>query len=190
MAPVENSDRTTHRRVPGRPFAAGHKTLDRRRRSFATPLMELQRPEGSMSRKKTRPRRPPWRGLARTGASDGLSDRQRRAIAALLSADSTASAARSSGISRRSLVRWMHDPTFREALTAASRERFKDAKDLLRAATVEAVQVLRAAQRTGAVPERLRAAIAILDLARRTETRLAADDKRAERTPPRGGACQ
>lgn len=115
----------------------------------------------------SRPRRTARRDLARTDAADGLRDRQRRAIAAILIADSVADAARISGISRRSLVRWGKDPVFRRVLAEASRARLAEAKDSLRAATVEAVQVLRAAQRNGTRSERIRAATAILDLARR-----------------------
>jgi len=120
-----------------------------------------------MKRKRLRQLR--RRALARTGAPDGLSDRQLRALGALLAAPSTAAAARITGISRRSLVRWKNDPTFRQLLADASRARLDEAKDSLRAATVEAVEVLRAALRNGTRAERIRASTAILDLARRLD---------------------
>lgn len=104
-----------------------------------------------------------WRSLSQTGAAV-LNDRQRRALAVLLSSGSVSEAARRCGVSRRTLVRWMADPAFRAAYSAASRTRFDDAVDELRAGALQAVGVLRAALSDPSPRERVRAAVAMLGL--------------------------
>jgi hypothetical protein len=55
-----------------------------------------------------------------------VSDRQRRAIEALLLSKSTSEAAVTSGIPRRTIERWKSDPVFQDAYRAASREKLGD----------------------------------------------------------------
>ena len=52
-----------------------------------------------------------------------LSDRQRRAIEALLTSKSTAEAAAQSGIGARTIERWKRDLAFQDAYRAASQAR-------------------------------------------------------------------
>lgn len=108
--------------------------------------------------------------LAQIGAPS-LSDREQRALTALLISASISEAARRCGLSRRTLVRFKADPRFRAAYGAASRECFEDAKKELRSGTCEALAVLRGALRQGSRSQRIRAAETWLRLAMNSETR-------------------
>jgi hypothetical protein len=107
-----------------------------------------------------------------------VSDRQRRAIEALLISRSVIEAAETSGIPRRTIERWKSDPAFQDAYRAASREKLGDTVGRLRSAAGEAVDALREALRADAPAVRVRAATVLLegaikvevdDLARRVE---------------------
>jgi hypothetical protein len=116
--------------------------------------------------------------MARGPQALGLTDRQRRAIAALLVAHSTPAAARDVGVSTETLRQWLKKPEFRAAYEQAARQRFEDGVHQLRAATSEAVETLRDALHDEHPAIRVRAAAILLevvvkvnvdDLARRVE---------------------
>jgi uncharacterized protein YerC len=94
-----------------------------------------------------------------------LSDRRRRAIEALLMSKSTADAAARSGIGARTIERWKRELAFRDALRAASQALLHDTLAKMRAATGRALDALTAALDEAHSPTRVRAAIALLDLA-------------------------
>ena len=91
------------------------------------------------------------------------------AIAALLVAPTEAAAAAQAGVAAATLRRWKKRPEFRDALHAASRERLGDTVARLRAAAAEAVETLCEALHDKLTSNRVRAAIAILDVAVRIE---------------------
>ena len=97
-----------------------------------------------------------------------LTDRQRRAVEALLTSKSTAEAAAQSGIGVRT-ERWKRDLAFQDAYRAASRARLSETVGRLRAAAGEAVETLRAALQDDLTSNRIRAAIALLDTAVKVE---------------------
>jgi hypothetical protein len=97
------------------------------------------------------------------------SAKQRRAIAALLTARTVQDAARQTGISDRTLRRWMDDLAFREAYSAISRQRLDETVARLRAVATEAVETLRAALQDEHTAYRIRAAVALLDVAVKVE---------------------
>jgi hypothetical protein len=110
-----------------------------------------------------------------------LTDRQRRALAALLTARTAQDAASQAGVGERTLRRWLNRPSFRVAYTEASRQRLSEAVGQLRAASAEAVNVLRAAlddQHTG---HRIRAAIGLLDTAVKVEVKVRAQTRAGSR---------
>ena len=94
-----------------------------------------------------------------------LSDRQRRALTALLDAPSIAAAAKQSCTGERTLRRWLAEPTFREHYREASRRLLEDASGRLRAAAGEAVDTLRTALHSENEHVKVRAALGILDAA-------------------------
>jgi hypothetical protein len=98
-----------------------------------------------------------------------LTDKQRRALAALLTTRTAQDAASRSGVGERTLRRWLDDPAFRDAYTDASRQRLGEAVGRLRAVAGEAVDTLRAALGDEHTGHRIRAAIALLDLAVKVE---------------------
>ena len=104
-----------------------------------------------------------WRRMAQ------VSDRQRRAIEALLISKSASEAAEASGISRRTLERWKRDPAFQDAYRAASREKLGETVGRLRVAASEAVGALQEALHADAPAVRVRAAQVLLDGAIKVE---------------------
>jgi hypothetical protein len=98
-----------------------------------------------------------------------LTDRQRRAIEALLAAKSTSEAAEVSGIPRRTLERWKRDPGFQDAYRAASRDKLGETIGRLRTAASEAVAALQEALQADAPAVRVRAAQVLLDGAVKVE---------------------
>lgn len=92
-----------------------------------------------------------------------------RAIAALLTAPSVSAAAKSCGIGRRTLERWMREEAFRDAHRRASRRLLGDSVCRLRAATGEALTVLTKALRDRSAAVRVRAARIIVEVALRTD---------------------
>lgn len=107
---------------------------------------------------------------------DGLTARQRRAVVAVLTAPTLDEAARALGVNPRTLRRWRAHEPFAAAVRQAARDLDREAVDTLRAATVDAVRVLRAALADKTPAIRVRAAVALLDAAER-----ARDDDVAER---------
>lgn len=98
-----------------------------------------------------------------------LSDRQRRAVAALLVEPTVQGAAARAGIGERTLRRWLDDPGFHAAYTEVSRQRLAETVGRLRAVAGEAVETLRAALQDELTSNRIRAAIALLDTAVKVE---------------------
>jgi hypothetical protein len=98
-----------------------------------------------------------------------ITDRQRRAIEALLAAKSTSEAAEVSGIPRRTLERWKRDPGFQDAYRAASREKLGETVGRLRTAASDAVTALQAALQDESTGNRIRAATVLLDGAIKVE---------------------
>ena len=77
--------------------------------------------------------------MANNGA---LTPRQRRAIAALLSAKSDREAAKLAGVGYRTLNRWMTQPDFKAALNRASNEQMAAAGRLLLVNAMDTVKKL------------------------------------------------
>lgn len=98
-----------------------------------------------------------------------VSDRQRRAIEALLSTKSTSEAATVCGVGARTIERWKRDQTFRDAFRAASRDRLAETVGRLRGAASEAVNALRDALSDERVSNRIRAASVLLETAVKVE---------------------
>jgi hypothetical protein len=96
--------------------------------------------------------------------AEHLKDKQRRFIAALLTEPTVEAAADAVGIGRRTAWTWLADRTFREAYTEASRARLDATVGRLRALASEAVDTLRLALTDDRTSNRVRAAIALLDL--------------------------
>jgi hypothetical protein len=98
---------------------------------------------------------------------DELTSRQQRAIASLLRAPTQAEAASDAGISRRTLVRWLREPLFRNELRRQSSLAISDATAALAAGASDAASVLRAiaTNRRAPTAPRVQAARALLDLA-------------------------
>lgn len=72
----------------------------------------------------------------------GLSGKQKKAIAALLSEPTTEAAAESAGVTSRTIRRWLKQPAFRQALTQAETEAIEEAARLMAAASIQAVRTL------------------------------------------------
>ena len=106
-----------------------------------------------------------WREMAHH-----LTPRQERAIVALLVERDQSAAATAVGIGRRTLTRWLGTPDFREAYRLASQQRLADTVGLLRAVAGDALAALRAALQSGNEHVRVRAAVAVLDLAVKVDT--------------------
>ncbi len=98
-----------------------------------------------------------------------LSGRQTRAIEALLVERDHTAAAAACHVSRRTLARWLDDPDFRSAYYHASNARLWDCIGQLRTAAGDALATLRAAMGSDTESVRVRAAIAVLDLAVKTD---------------------
>lgn len=105
----------------------------------------------------------------RTVSATDLSDRQRRALAALLCAPTIAAAAKLSRTGERTLYRWLSDPTFREQYREHSHRLLENATGRLRAAAGEAVDTLREALRSENENVKVRSALGILDVAIRVD---------------------
>jgi hypothetical protein len=72
-------------------------------------------------------------------------------------------------VSERTIRRWLEDPTFRSAYAEASRQCLGETIGRLRAVAAEAVDTLRAALGDEHTGHRIRAAVALLDLAVKVE---------------------
>jgi phage terminase small subunit len=71
-----------------------------------------------------------------------VTEKQHRAIAALLTTRTAQEAAANAGVGQRTLYRWMSDTDFRAAYAAASHQRLAETVGRLRAAAGEAVETL------------------------------------------------
>lgn len=98
-----------------------------------------------------------------------LTEKQRRAIAALLTSRTVGQAAAEAGVGERTLHRWLDHPHFRTAYADASRQLLAETVGRLRAIAGEAVETLRAALHDDSTSYRIRAAIALLDVAVKVE---------------------
>lgn len=103
------------------------------------------------------------------GHGQKLSNKQEAVIAALLTESTQASAAAKAGIGETTLYRWFKLPEFAAAYQEARRELVDGAIGRLQTATCQAAEALiaatRSARRDG---DRIRASIAVLELALRT----------------------
>lgn len=116
---------------------------------------------------------------------DGLTARQRRAVSAVVVAPTLDEAARTVGVSARTLRRWRTREPFARAVRQAARDLDREAVDSLRAAQVDAVRTLRQALDADAAGVRVRAAVALLDAGERArgddlDERLTALEQRSE----------
>ncbi len=98
-----------------------------------------------------------------------LTEKQRRAIGALLTTRTVEQAAADAGVGERTLYRWLDDRNFRAAVTEASRQCLAETIGRPRAVAGDAVEVLRAALSDDSTAHRIRAASILLDLAVRVE---------------------
>lgn len=95
--------------------------------------------------------------------SQNLTPKQRQAIAALLSQPTLTAAAREAGVSREGLYRWLKEPEFSAALTAAESEHLQSVQRGLLAASERALVVLGNLLVSESESIRLRAALGILE---------------------------
>lgn len=98
-----------------------------------------------------------------------LTEKQRRAIIALLETKSVAEASKRCSVGARTIERWKTEPAFRAEYIEASRRCLDDAVGRLRAAGSEAVDTLREALSDESTQLRVRAAQIILDGAIKVE---------------------
>jgi hypothetical protein len=96
----------------------------------------------------------------------GKTRKQEQTIAALLAGDSIEAAAVKSGISKRTLLRWMRDPVFAECYDASKRRMLEQTINQLRTIGTEAISALRevANSRKGAAGAKVSAARKILEM--------------------------
>lgn len=112
------------------------------------------------------PTDPSWPQTAGHGAK--LPRKQEQAIACLLAQPSIGEAARAAGVGERTLRRWLQDPGFLAAYRRARQEVVEGTIGRIQAATGTAVDTLLAVTREGKRDgDRVRAAVALLDHARR-----------------------
>ena len=90
----------------------------------------------------------------------GLTAKQERAIAALLSESSIAAAAVQVGVTERTVYRWLDEPTFSEAYRQARQQVVQQALVRVQALTSNAVRVLEAVMTEDSVPPGTRLAAA------------------------------
>jgi hypothetical protein len=96
-----------------------------------------------------------------TGRS-GLTQKQMAAVRALLETDALTRAAEISGVTERTLRKWLDQPAFVAAYYGAARAQLAQSVQRLRAMTGDAVEVLRGALGDDDPMVRIRAAAAIL----------------------------
>jgi len=96
--------------------------------------------------------------------ADGLSRIQRRALVALMASRTVAEAAEASGVSTRTLERWLADPGFAAAYRSTARDASRQALSALLSAQLEAVAALRDALQAESPATQVRAARALLEV--------------------------
>jgi hypothetical protein len=106
-------------------------------------------------------------------------NRRAAAIRALLTAPTIAAAAAQIGVNEKTLDRWLADASFAAAVRAAQRRIFACALGSLHASLADAVATLRAglAADPAPPPTRVRAAIALIDLALRAHDTLDVEER-------------
>ncbi len=107
-----------------------------------------------------------------------LTVKQMAAVRGLLETDSLPKAAELSGVTERTLRKWLEQPAFVAAYYAAGRAQLAQSMQRLRATTGEAVEVLRAALSDKDPTVRIRAATAVLQTAAFDPTATCACDER------------
>lgn len=123
-----------------------------------------------------------FQGVQQSQRMSDLNERQLRAIEGLLSSTSVEGAARESGLSSKTIRRYLSQPDFRALFRGELRERVHLATARMQAGSAAAVECLLEIMQSNSESSaaRTRAAIAILDLTRRwievedTEVRLVA----------------
>ena len=111
-------------------------------------------------------------GDAKTRVSRGHGDKSRfreRAIVALLSAPSVERAAKTAGMSRATLLRWMQDEGFKAELATARRALVSESIGRLQIMLTDATKTLHALLRYRAPSVRLGAARALVEFACRAK---------------------
>lgn len=95
-----------------------------------------------------------------------LSPRKQKGINAILCSPTISEAAKASGVSERTMRRWLADPTFRYALNESQGETVRNTSRLLMASEIQAVKTLNGLLEEPSQPGanvKLHTAIAILD---------------------------
>ena len=115
-----------------------------------------------------------------------LSPRQTKALAAFLRGDTQQEAAKSAGVSAKTVQRWQAQPDFQQALAAAGRDALRQAASQLSGGIDEAIEVMREVMKDGEqrASVRLRAAKHICDLTLRAHNLLDIEERlqKLERT--------
>lgn len=121
------------------------------------------------------------------GHGEKRTRKKEQAIAALLSEATAQAAAAKAGVSESTLKRWRKEPGFRTAYRQARRELLESSIGRIQAATGTAVDTLLTVAQTGAKEgDRVRAAVALLDMAVRGLTEadtLHGDDSAGDQSP-------
>ena len=113
--------------------------------------------------------------LVGNGHGAKIGNKMQPAIAAILTKDSVAAAARAVGIHENTLARWMKDPHFAKRLAEARSEVFSQAIGLLQNSATEAAETVVTVMRNkkGPVMSRLHAAQMVLQHAKKDARRKA-----------------
>ena len=111
------------------------------------------------------------------GHGDKLTRTQERAVAALLAHSRLEDAARSCGVSKSTLCRWLQEPSFQEAFRAARRQLLEAAVSSLQEAAGAAVAALRRNLGCRKASVEVQAARAILDYTMRSVEMLELEER-------------
>lgn len=117
--------------------------------------------------------------MSRSDASQPLTIRHQRAIAAMVSTSTLEAAAKTAGLSRRTLHRYCEDPEFREAVQEANRLAYEEALYRAHAAAGTAISALTSIleSRQSKASDRVAAARVLLDQANRMAEKLERRDR-------------
>jgi hypothetical protein len=96
--------------------------------------------------------------MAKNVELSGLTSRQKKMIAALLTSENIGQACELARVSRTTLARWLKDPQFMKELTKAEGESIKQASRELLAGQAEALATIREIMGSGQPATRLKAA--------------------------------
>jgi hypothetical protein len=115
------------------------------------------------------------------GNHNDLTDKQRRAIAALLSEPTTKAAAEAAKVSETTIHRWLNDPSFSTALKESRGRVFESTLAALQGASGKAVETLRSVMndKEAQASAGVSAAKTVLDLALRTREQLELSERLA-----------